>query len=412
MIKPTLIFQGPVKSQSGYGSHSRDLLKSLYDMDLFKIKIVSTKWGSTPLTSLCDNEFHNWIEDNIIYDILFTPDLFIQVSVADEFIKKGKFNIGITAGVETNLLPLDFINGSNNMDLIIVPSNFTKNLFLNTKYNEVKDNVIINEFKFNKPIEVLFEGVNTEIFKNYNESNNDITNFLNNIDSDFCMLFVGHWLDGDIGEDRKNIGNLIKYFIETFKDENKKPCLILKTSLSTYSVIDRENVRNKILNIIGDEENIPNIQLLYGELTDNEMNELYNHPKIKSMVSITKGEGFNRTLLEFSMTGKPIITSNWSGHLDFIDNILVDGELTKIHHSSVNKYLIEGSMWFTVNENDFKTKLYDLYRNYDYYLKNSNKLMLKNNYKFSLNEMTNEFKNILLKYINIPYEVKLKLPNI
>ena len=60
------------------------------------------------------------------------------------------------------------------------------------------------------------------------------------------------------------------------------------------------------------------------ELISEELNELYNHPKVKAMVSTTKGEGFGRPLLEFSLTGKPIMASGWSGHLDFLHKGLVN----------------------------------------------------------------------------------------
>ena len=48
------------------------------------------------------------------------------------------------------------------------------------------------------------------------------------------------------------------------------------------------------------------------------MNQIYNHPKVKAMVSLTKGEGFGRPLLEFTASKKPLIVSGWSGHMDFI----------------------------------------------------------------------------------------------
>jgi hypothetical protein len=41
MNKPFLLFRGPVKTRSGYGAHSRDLLEALYKMDMFDIKIDS-----------------------------------------------------------------------------------------------------------------------------------------------------------------------------------------------------------------------------------------------------------------------------------------------------------------------------------------------------------------------------------
>ena len=54
--------------------------------------------------------------------------------------------------------------------------------------------------------------------------------------------------------------------------------------------------------------------ILHGEFTDSEMNSLYNHPKIKCMVSTTHGEGYGRPLQEATMTGLPVLASEveWS----------------------------------------------------------------------------------------------------
>ena len=104
MSKITLLFRGPVKTTSGYGAHSRDLLESLYQMDLFDIKIDSCAWGITPMTALeKNNPFHKWIEDNIVNEYQGIPEIYIQVTVPNEFQKLGKFSVGITAGIETTV---------------------------------------------------------------------------------------------------------------------------------------------------------------------------------------------------------------------------------------------------------------------------------------------------------------------
>ena len=99
-MKPTLVFQAPVATRSGYGDHARDLLHSLYKLDKFDIKVISTRWGNTPMDSLnYDNEFHKWIVDNIIPNIQQKPDIYIQVTVPNEFQQLGYYNIGITAAI-------------------------------------------------------------------------------------------------------------------------------------------------------------------------------------------------------------------------------------------------------------------------------------------------------------------------
>ena len=131
MSKPLLVFQGPVATRSGYGDHSRDLLKSLFEMDKFDIKIVPTRWGNTPQNQILGHtEFGKKVLSNLITTLDRQPDVYVQVTVANEFRPIGKFNIGVTAGVETSLVPKEFIDGCNRMNLILVPSTFTKDILM------------------------------------------------------------------------------------------------------------------------------------------------------------------------------------------------------------------------------------------------------------------------------------------
>ncbi len=138
---------------------------------------------------------------------------------------------------------------------------------------------------------------------------------------------------------------LIKLFLELFKNKTNRPALILKTSTVSASYSDREEVLKRIeaikQTVVG--TNLPNIYLLHGEFTDGEINKLYNHPKVKAMVNLTKGEGYGRTLCEFSTVNKPIITTNWSGHTDFLKpefTVMLNGSLTAINPSAANNMLL------------------------------------------------------------------------
>ena len=403
MSKPTLLFRGPVKTRSGYGAHSRDLLEALYQMELFNIKIDSCPWGVTPLTALDSNNiFHKWIEENIVTSYEGLPDFYVQVTIPNEFRRYGKFNIGITAGIETTVAPKDWVDGCNRMDLIITTSKFSKDVLLSTIYDEInKDNQnLIKQHKIEKKVEVLFEGVNTSIFNNSIDNNFDL-----NIKEDFAYLFVGHWLKGSLGNDRKDVGMLIRCFGETFKNESNPPALVLKTSSAGFSIKERELFRKKIKDIVSNIPSPPPIYLLFGELSDSKMNSLYNHPKIKTMVSFTKGEGFGRPLLEFTMTGKPVIASNWSGHVDFLslqNSILLGGTLNEVDESSIDNFIIKGSKWFTVNYNEGCESLKLVKNYYNEFLEKAENLKIINSEKFTLEKMKDEFQKILTPYINIP----------
>lgn len=416
-MKPTLLFRGPVKTRSGYGSHSRDLLEALYDMNLFNISVDSCLWGGTPMTALePDNLFHKWIESNIVTKFDGLPDFYVQVTVPNEFQRFGKFNIGITAGIETTVAPKEWVDGCNKMDLIITTSTFSRDVLKSTLYNEVEKNTnkLIKKYKIERPIEVLFEGADTSI---YNDKVND--GFELDIKENFAYLFVGHWLKGDVGQDRKDVGMLIKCFVEAFKNVENKPALVLKTSGSSFSPMERDKFSNRIKEIVGDVKNPPSIYLLFGDLTNDEMNSLYNHSKIKSMVSITKGEGFGRPLLEFTMTGKPVIASNWSGHKDFLsveNSVLVGGQLQEVHESAIDTFIIKGSKWFTANYNEVAQILNMVHNDYDSFLIKSQKLKEENKNKFSLEKMKDKFQEILKPFVvelqPKPHMTQLILPKL
>jgi glycosyltransferase involved in cell wall biosynthesis len=399
-MKPTLVFQAPVATRSGYGDHARDLLHSLYKLDKFEIKVISTRWGNTPMDALnYDNPFHKFVVDNIIPQITEKPDIYIQVTVPNEFQPLGFYNIGITAAIETTHCALDWVHGCNRMDLIIVPSEHSKDSLVKTIYNEAdkQTNQLIKQHQIVKPVEVLFEGFDEMDFATDNVAH--ITE-LDSIKEDFAFLFVGHWLRGDLGEDRKNVGIMIKTFAMAFKNEKVKPALVLKTSSAGFSVMDRETTIKKIREVLGkDYKSVP-IYLLHGDLTPSQMNGLYEHPKVKAMLNFTKGEGFGRPLLEFSLTGKPVIVSNWSGHLDFLKQgaVLLEGELKNVHDSAADQFLLKESQWFNVNISKALLSIKDVYKNYDKYKIESSKLGKHNKQTFGLSKMTEGFNVILNQY--------------
>jgi glycosyltransferase involved in cell wall biosynthesis len=399
-MKPTLVFQAPVATRSGYGDHARDLLHSLYKLDKFDIKIISTRWGSTPMDALnYDKSFHKWIVDNIIPSIQQKPDIYIQVTVPNEFQPLGFYNIGITAAIETTACALDWIHGCNRMDLIIVPSEHSKKSLADTVYNETNQQTgqLIAQHKIQKPIEILFEGFDEDDFGTDEVAH--ITE-LDSIKEDFAFLFVGHWLKGDLGEDRKNVGMMIKSFALAFKNEKVKPALILKTSSAGFSVMDREKTIKKIKEVLGKDYGKVPVYFLHGDLTPAQMNGLYEHPKVKAMLNFTKGEGFGRPLLEFSLTGKPILVSNWSGHLDFLKNgaVLLEGELKPVHESAADQFLLKESQWFNVNISKALVLIKDVYKNYNKYKVEAFQLGKQNKQNFGLQKMTELFDTILNQY--------------
>jgi glycosyltransferase involved in cell wall biosynthesis len=419
-MKPLIVISCPIDTFSGYGARSRDIVISLIKSNKYDVKVLPQRWGSTPFGFLkADNADHKLMIDCILpgNQLPKQPDVWMQITVPNEFQPIGKYNIGITAGIETTLCAAQWIDGVNRMNLTLVSSKHAKSVFEASGFEEKNaQGQVIRQIKLEKPVEVLFEGANTDIYKKLDTVEGEVVESIDDlVKEDFNYLFVGHWLQGEIGQDRKDVGMLIKTFLETFKGKKQRPGLILKTSAGNYSIMDRDSILDKIRQIeetVGGD--LPSIYLLHGELSDDEMNILYNHPKVKASVSFTKGEGYGRPLLEASISGKPVITSNWSGHVDFLDNemsILLPGQVTQIHPSAaVKDMLIPESGWFTVDYKKASDTLEDVYKNYKKYTDGAKRQSYRSRTEFSLDKMAEKLISIIDN--KVPKPVEFKLPQL
>ena len=418
-MKPLCVVSCPIDTFSGYGARSRDFVKSLIELkgEEWDIQIMPQRWGDCPWNFLSKDDP---IRQRFIGQLEKKPDIWMQITIPSEFQPVGQFNIGISAGIESTVYPADFIEGSNRMNLNLVSSEHSKQVALNCNFERrnKQTNEVEGIVKLEKPIEVLFEGLD---LTKYNKKPQNIidarSGLLKDIPEDFCFLYTGHWLQGDLGEDRKNTGLMIKTFLETFNTPSKKkPALILKTNASNYSLLDREHILgkiNQIRDMVGG--NLPNIYLLHGEMTDDEMNQLNNDNKVKAFVSFTKGEGYGRPLAEAAITGKPVIASNWSGHIDFLHpnyNVLLGGELKPIHKSAANNWLLKESQWFNVNTDIASRAIKDIFKHYKRYTENSRKQTqyLKDNWSFD--KMTERLNTFLPKVEAAPQMQTLNLPKL
>ncbi len=416
-MKNTFVVSCPIDTFSGYGARSRDFVKALIELDEYEVSVIPQRWGSTPENFIEQNKKEwGFLQKHIIPGLQTKPDIWCMITVPNEFQPVGKYNIGLTAGMETTHVHSSWVEGCNRMDLILTSSNHSKITFENSQY-QAKDGSHV--LKVNKPIKVLFEGVNLKVYKEIKKfTNKELKEQIQSIPEDFAYLTVGHWMQGELGHDRKNIGLTIKAFYEIFKGKPKKPALILKTCAVGGSNADRVEMLRRIdlirESVKGDD--LPNVYLLHGDFTDIEMNEIYNNPKIKAMISLTKGEGFGRPLLEFSTLNKPIITTGWSGHIDFLNRehcALLGGELEKVHSSAQVKDMILGeAQWFKVGDQWINNGYQDVFLKYDEWKSKSKKQGFHSRKNFSYNKMKSKIKEILdLTIPELPKKVELKLPN-
>ncbi len=409
-----IVVSCPIDTYSGYGARARDFVKALIDTKKYDVKILSQRWGNTRFGYLADHDETD-LASRLIPKLDRKPDIWIQITVPNEFQAVGKRNIGVTAGMETTLVHQSWIEGCNRMDLVLTSSCHSLNVFKSTAYEERQKgtNQVIKKVEIKTPIEVVFEGIDlNKYFKTTSKLN------LSEITESFCYLFVGHWMQGDFGHDRKNVGYTIKSFLEAFKNKPTPPALILKTMQVGTSIIDKNRLLKKIDAIRKTVKGkLPNIYLLHGELSDSQMNDLYNHNKVKVMVSFTKGEGYGRPLAEFASIGKPIICSGWSGQVDFLSRehtLLIGGELKEVHKSAVQKDMIlKDAKWFFPNDADVAKAYKETWKHYKRYLPLAKQQSRMIKEAFSYEKMVEVIDTIFEEKLpKKPEQVSLTLPKL
>jgi ADP-heptose:LPS heptosyltransferase/glycosyltransferase involved in cell wall biosynthesis len=413
-----LIFRGPVLTASGYGVHARQLLKALIESQQFDISVESVRWGTTSFISE-RSEFFDEIyrlskKFEVEKKLNVTYDISVQVTIPIEFQKMADFNIGVTAGIETNYISPEWLLKVNEIiDLLIVPSVHSRNVFEQSKFKG--DDGSFLELK--KPIVIVPEAVDTDLFNLNTEEEKSLSLF--DFDTNFNFLFVGLGFEKPFGEDRKNISSLVKWFCERFNSDDNIG-LVLKTGLACNSLMDFEATKGKINNIKEMLKpwsllKLPKIHLVHGRLSDYELSLLYKHPKIKSFISLTHGEGYGLPLIEAAACGLPVLATNWSGHLDFLcingkkKFVPLDFKLQQIPESAVWKGVMESnSSWANVDENDVKMKMKKISMSYDKPKEWALELAehIKNNYSFE--KIGKEFVDVVLSSFESRTEIRPK----
>jgi len=336
------VIRAPLLSISGYGQHSRQIYEALKQCD--KIKQLSTQvvqWGNTSWYLNPDEE------NGIIGDIMSKSsdtndgyDISFQVQLPDEWSHTlAKINIGITAAVETDRCNPEWVDRCNMMSAIIVPSKFTQQVLQNSGNVKV-------------PVHVIGEWYIDEI-------NGDVKSLDLDFRTPFNFLIVSQLTSPDSNIDRKNIANTVRWLCETFKDDPSVG-IVLKTNSGRGTDIDRvmtENALQTILVPLRAVSKVP-VYLIHGNMTNSEIASIYKHPKIKALVSLTRGEGFGLPLLEAAASSLPIIATDWSAHTEFLNL----GKWVKIEHDLIdlpasridNRIFIPGVKWSNPKEDVYK----------------------------------------------------------
>lgn len=339
-----IVVRAPLLSISGYGQHSRQVFEAVKRIPNAEVFAQILQWGNTSWSINPD------AEDGLVGDIMKRStdkqsgfDVSFQVQLPDEWSKElANFNVGITAAVETDVCNPAWIEKCNQMNAIIVPSKFTKRVLTNTGQITV-------------PIHVIPEWFMPEISGQLDQI--DIP-----LRTSFNFLIVSQLTSVDSEVDRKNIINTIKWISEAFRDD-KDVGIVLKTNSGRGTSIDRSMTSQAIKSIVSQvrkNSKVP-VYFVHGNMTNGEIASLYRHPKIKALVSITRGEGFGLPLLEAAASSLPVIATDWSAHTEFLDLgkwVKVDSKLVEIPERRVdNRIFVKGSKWADPSEDSFKKKI-------------------------------------------------------
>ncbi len=392
MTKQKVILRGPVLSQSGYGEQARFALRALRSQeDVFDIYIIPTAWGKTGWVSQ-DNEERAWVDSRIRETQAYNAnggqfDVSVQVTIPNEWENIAPVNIGYTAGIETTKVSPIWLQKANQMDKIIVVSNHSKDVFENTEYQGQNPNTgQIVSLSCETPIEVV----------NYPVRPVEKTKIQLDLDYDFNYLAISQW------GPRKNFTNLINWFIEENFDQEVG--LVVKASIENNSIADRKRTEAALKKIVSNHGDTKcKIYLVHGDLTLEEMSGLYNHKKIKCLISTAHGEGYGLPLFEAAYNGLPVVMHNWSGQSDFLYIPQANGkrkpmfatveyELQNVQKEAVWDGVIQAdSQWAFPLESSFKKRLREVRTGYTRFKRNATKLKKHLLENFTEEEMYGQF---------------------
>lgn len=369
-----VLLRAPLLTNSGYGVHSRQVFELLNERNDIDLVVECLNWGQTPWL------INENLEDGLVGKIMSKSkkiegkfDLSIQIQLPDEWNHNiATKNIGISAFVETNRCNPKWIDACNKMDMIIVPSEFTKN-------------VAIESGLLTTNIHVVPEWFNHHVISENKNDESVLSDERLKFSKEFNFLIISQLTAMSPVDDRKNIYNAIKWTLEEFQNDPEVG-LVLKTNLGRGSKKDKKNCVNLLKQMI-DTFNIKNkqgkISLIHGNLTSQEIACLYKHKDIKGILNPTRGEGYGLPLVDAAAAGMPVVATDKTGHLDFLTIegkkyfLPVDYQNVKINKSKIdNRIFFEGFSWCNPDELSFKKQIRSLYKNYEQHKKDSNTLSL------------------------------------
>lgn len=294
-----ILFISPYKDFSGYASASRDYITSLDK--------IGVPTAIRPLRYDCGDytdERLSRLENIPCTD----AEIIVQQTTPNEMKpKSGKFNVGAFCW-ETDVIPEQWVESLNSMDLILVPC-------MQNMYTARKCGVVT-------PVEKVNYACDT-----YKYSEGHKPFLLSETHSAFKFLSIFQY------SKKKSFDVLLKAYLSEFNnDENV--CLIIKTYMG---INDTQEHLNKIRGLIQAMKELlrikkyPQIKLIHGIMPHNDICRLYKSSDCYVLPS--RGEGWGVPHFDALGFGLPAIATKGTGPEEFISDDC--GWLVNSHSSPV-----------------------------------------------------------------------------
>ena len=404
MSAKKILLKGPLLSRSGYGEQTRFALRALRaHQDRFDIYLENLNWGQTGWIWE-DTEERRWIDElfkksSIHHHNGGGYDLTLQVTIPNEWQKIAPYNIGYTAGIETNKIAPEWVAKSNDMDKIIVVSTHAKEGFDNTSYEATNNETgeKIPNYRCMTPVEV----VNYPVLKVEPEP------VELDLKTDFNFVTILQW------SPRKNLENTIQNFVEEFKNDQDVG-LIVKVNHRNNSVGDFYRSKTSLRNLMKPFEQAKcSVYLLHGDMTTEQLTGLYTHPKVMALINLSHGEGYGLPMFEAAYNALPVIAPAWSGQKDFL-YAPKKGKSKKAHmapHFAPVEYSIQpiqqeahwpgvlnpDQMWCFPHNGSYKNALRNMRKDYGTYKSLAKKLKVYVEKNFTEEKMYQKFADAVFK---------------
>lgn len=269
-----------------------------------------------------------------------TPEHFRQL------VKPRLQNIGMTVW-ETDRVPVNWLNYFQGLDKLIVPCSWNVEIFERAR---------LGLPIYRLPHISQFHGEEYSL------------NLLGVDESTFVFLTVSVW------ERRKNLDVLVDAYLKAF-NYKEDVVLVVKTSKrdvsAPYYYIGKKKkyikTKNKV-SIIRLKNGLRTAKVIVipHHLSSTEMRSLYT--RANAYVSMCHAEGWGMGQFESAWFGKPVITPNYSGYLDFLSKergYLIDSKMVDVVPNEWDINDLKGHQWAEPDKDHAIALMREVYESYE-----------------------------------------------